>query len=61
MNVNFAISYDFRNMNLNNNNRIESRNLVGKFIKDFRLMIPYFEKPNYTKVDGKNLVYILNI
>jgi hypothetical protein len=58
--VNFAIRYNFDNMGLNNNNRIEARGLVDKFIDDFKLMIPYFEKPNYTKVDGKNLVYVFN-
>lgn len=56
----FAISYNFANMNLNNNNRIEGRNLVSKFIEDFKLMIPYFEKSNYMSVDGKKLVYITN-
>ncbi len=58
--VNFAISYNFGNMGLNNNNRIESAGLVPTFIEDFKLMIPYFEQSNYMKVDGKNLVYIFN-
>lgn len=56
----FAISYNFASMNLNNNSRIEGRNLVPKFIEDFKLMIPYFEKTNYMSVDGKKVVYITN-
>ena len=58
--VNFAFSYNFGNMGLNNNNRIEDRGLVQRFIDDFKLMIPYFNEPNYMKVDGKNIVYMFN-
>lgn len=58
--INFAISYNFSNMGINNNNNIERKGLVSKFIDDFKLMIPYFQKSNYMKVDGKNLVYIFN-
>jgi len=58
--VNFALSYNFGNMGLNNNNRIEDRGLVQRFIDDFKLMIPYFDQPNYMKVDGKNIVYLFN-
>jgi len=58
--VNFALSYNFGNMALNNNNRIESKGLVQRFIDDFKLMIPFFDQTNYMKVDGKNVVYLLN-
>ena len=58
--VNFALSYNFGNMGLNNNNRIEDRGLVQQFIDDFKLMIPYFDQPNYMKIDGKNIVYLFN-
>ena len=47
-------------MGLNNNNRIESKGLVQRFIDDFKLMIPFFDQTNYMKVDGKNVVYLLN-
>ncbi|MDG2350637.1 MAG: glycoside hydrolase family 99-like domain-containing protein [Flavobacteriaceae bacterium] len=59
-NVNFALSYNFANMGLNNNRRIEDAGLVQRFIDDFKLMIPFFNQPNYMKVDGKNIVYIFN-
>jgi hypothetical protein len=58
--VNFALSYNFGNMGLNNNNRIESKGLVQRFIDDFKLMTPFFDQTNYMKVDGKNVVYLLN-
>ncbi len=58
--IKFALSYNFGNMGLNNNSRIEARGLVQRFIDDFKLMIPYFNQPNYMKVDGKNVVYLLN-
>ena len=58
--VNFALSYNFGNMGLNNNNRIESKGLVQRFIDDFKLMTPFFNQTNYMKVDGKNVVYLLN-
>jgi hypothetical protein len=58
--VNFALSYNFGSMGLNNNNRIESKGLVQRFIDDFKLMIPFFNQTNYMKVDGKNVVYLLN-
>lgn len=58
--VNFAFSYNFGNMGLNNNNRIEDKGFVQKFINDFKLMIPFFNQPNYMKVGNKNLVYLLN-
>ena len=47
-------------MGLNNNRRIEDAGLVQRFIDDFKLMIPFFNQPNYMKVDGKNIVYIFN-
>jgi len=58
--VNFALSYNFANMGLNNNRRIEDAGLVQRFIDDFKLMIPFFNQPNYMKVDEKNIVYIFN-
>ena len=51
--VNFALSYNFANMGLNNNRRIEDAGLVQRFIDDFKLMIPFFNQPNYMKVDEK--------
>ena len=47
-------------MGINNNNRIEDKGLVQRFIDDFKLMIPYFDQPNYMKTDGKNIVYMFN-
>ena len=47
-------------MGLNNNRRIEDAGLVQRFIDDFKLMIPFFNQPNYMKVDEKNIVYIFN-
>ena len=58
--VNFALSYNFGNMGLNNNNRIEDLGLVQRFVDDFKLMIPFFDQPNYMKINGKNVVYIFN-
>jgi len=56
----FALSYNFGGMRLNNNNRIEAAGHVQTFIDDFKAMIPYFNKTNYMKVNGKNVVYIIN-
>ena len=58
--VNFALSYNFGNMGLNNDNRIESKGLIQRFIDDFKLMTPFFNQTNYMKVDEKNVVYLLN-
>ena len=58
--LNFALSYNFGNMGLNNNNRIEDRGLVQRFVDDFKLMIPFFDQPNYMKINGKNVVYMFN-
>jgi hypothetical protein len=58
--LNFAFSYNFGNMGINNNNRIEDKGLVQRFIDDFKLMIPYFDQPNYMKTDDKNIVYMFN-
>ena len=58
--VNFALSYNFANMGLGNSNRIEDRGFVKQFIDDFKLMIPYFDQPNYMKIDDKNIVYLYN-
>ncbi|WP_445756770.1 glycoside hydrolase family 99-like domain-containing protein [Polaribacter sp.] len=58
--INFAIRYNFGSMSLNNNNRIERKNLVAKFIDDFTKMTPYFQKSNYMSVDNKKVVYITN-
>lgn len=56
----YAFSYDFASMGLNNNSRIETKGLVPKFIDDFKLMVPYFQKSNYMKIDGKAVVYMTN-
>ncbi|MDC0870335.1 glycoside hydrolase family 99-like domain-containing protein [Flavobacteriaceae bacterium] len=58
--LNFALSYNFGNMGLNNNNRIEDLGLVQRFVDDFKLMIPFFDQPNYMKINGKNVVYMFN-
>jgi hypothetical protein len=56
----FAFSYNFASMGLNNNNRIETKGFVPKFLNDFKLMLPYFQKSNYMKIDGKAVVYMFN-
>ena len=56
----FAFSYNFANMGLSNTNRIETKGLVPTFLKDFELMLPYFQKANYMKIDGKAVVYMPN-
>lgn len=58
--VKFALSYNFGNMGLNNNRRIEDRGLVQQFIDDFKSMVPYFNQTNYMKIDGKSVVYLFN-
>lgn len=57
-NVNFAINYNFGNMDLSDLNRIEMAGLVATFLDDFTLMIPYFERSNYMKIDGKCVIMI---
>lgn len=56
----FAFSYNFANMALSNVNRIETKGLVATFLKDFELMLPYFQKSNYMKINGKAVVYMSN-
>jgi len=56
----FAISYNFGNMNLSNDNRIEDAGLVSTFLKDFEMMLPWFQKSNYMKVDDKCVIYMSN-
>lgn len=58
--VKFAFAYNFSSMKLNNKNRIEDKNLVGTFINDFQLMIPFFKRSNYMEVEGKKVVLIQN-
>lgn len=56
----FAFSYNFANMGLSNVNRIETKGLVATFLKDFESMLPYFQKSNYMKINGKAVVYMSN-
>ena len=56
----FAFSYNFANMGLSIANTIENKGLVPKFIDDFKLMLPYFQKSNYMKINGKAVVYMNN-
>ena len=60
----FALSYNFASFLLKKDFSpdfyIETLNLVNPFINDFKLMIPYFNKPNYMKINGKPVVYINN-
>lgn len=58
--VNFAINYDFDNMNLRDQNRIEAAGLVATFLDDFNRMKPYFQKSNYMKIDNRYVVMINN-
>jgi len=54
-----ALSYNFGSMALSDANRIEKDpNKVKAFLADFNLMLPYFNAPNYMKLDGKCVVYI---
>jgi hypothetical protein len=58
----FALSYNFANMFLTINRKIDAVN--GKaykdiFLSDFKsLMVPYFKMDNYMKIDGKAVVYL---
>jgi hypothetical protein len=64
----FAFSYNFESFRLRKDFfptfYIEKLNLVNAFIKDFELMIPYFEKSNYMIINDKGVdkavVYINN-
>jgi len=56
----FAISYNFGSMALADNKRIEDVGLVPTFLKDFEMMLPWLQKSNYMKVDGKCVIYMLN-
>ena len=56
----FAFSYNFANMGLSNTSKIETKGLVPTFLNDFELMLPYFQKANYMKINGKAVVYINN-
>ncbi len=58
--VNFAINYDFSNMNLTDKNRIEAAGLVPTFLDDFIRMKPYFLMSNYMKINNKCVVMINN-
>jgi len=58
--VKFAINYNFGNMGLSDNNRIEAAGLVATFLDDFNRMIPYFQMSNYMKIDNKHVVMINN-
>ena len=58
--INFAINYDFENMDLRDTKRIESAGLVATFLADFASMKPYFQMSNYMKMDGKCVVMIHN-
>jgi hypothetical protein len=43
---------------LSSNDRIEDEGLVPTFLKDFELMLPYFQQANYMAIDGKIVVYM---
>lgn len=57
--LNFAISYNFGSMDLNNS-IIEDEGLVSTFLYDFEKMMPFFQMSNYMQIDGKHVVYIPN-
>ena len=54
----YALAYNFGSMDLSDNNRIEDEGLVPTFLKDFELMLPYFQQSNYMTIDGKSVVYM---
>jgi hypothetical protein len=54
----YALSYNFGSMGLSSNDRIEDEGLVPTFLKDFELMLPYFQQANYMAIDGKIVVYM---
>lgn len=58
--MSFAISYNFGSMDLADNKRIEDAGLVPTFLRDFEMMLPWFQKSNYMKIEDKSVVYILN-
>jgi hypothetical protein len=47
-------------MGLSNTSKIETKGLVPTFLNDFELMLPYFQKANYMKINGKAVVYMNN-
>lgn len=59
-NVNFALNYNFGNMDLKDTYRIDTAGLVSTFLDDFSKMKPYFQMSNYMKIDGKSVVMIHN-
>ena len=60
----FALSYNFESFRLKKDFSpkfyIGPLNLENAFVNDFKSMIPYFNKPNYMKINGKPVVYINN-
>ncbi|MBB6460446.1 glycoside hydrolase family 99-like domain-containing protein [Flammeovirga kamogawensis] len=56
--LNFALRYNFAQMNLTKENTLEGQGKKEDFIQSFKDMIPYFDQPTYQKVDGK---YVVNI
>ena len=56
----FAFSYNFASLGLSITSPIETKGLVATFLKDFELMLPYFQKSNYMKINGKAVVYMNN-
>lgn len=56
--LNFALRFNPIPLKLTKNNTLEKKGQQENFIQSFKDMIPYFDHPNYQKVDGK---YVVNI
>jgi hypothetical protein len=54
----FALSYNFGSMKLSSSKSIEGVGMVPTFLKDFELMLPFFQRSNYMTIDGKSVVYM---
>ncbi len=56
----FALAYNFGSMGLSDSKRIEDKGLIPTFLKDFELMLPFFQQSNYMTIGGKKVVYLAN-
>ncbi|NLR93505.1 glycoside hydrolase family 99-like domain-containing protein [Flammeovirga agarivorans] len=56
--LNFALRYNPVQMNLTKENTLEQQGKKEAFIQSFKDMIPYFDQPNYQKIDDK---YVVNM
>ncbi|NME70631.1 glycoside hydrolase family 99-like domain-containing protein [Flammeovirga aprica] len=58
--LNFAFRYNSVPLKLTKTNTLEQQGKKDDFIQSFKDMIPYFDHPNYQKVDGKYVVTMIS-